>query len=660
MQQTASKLQLKIFQKSRIILGFIGGLSLSFLIFQTSRAQNPLQWVGQALGSLLGIGEIASSAVYQLCYWIATVIAWVASLFITLEAKLLSLVIDNMVFTRMPVVQTGWAVARDFANILFVFILVYIAFAYILRVQTRQVKGLLVKMIVMAILINFSLMIGGVIIDFTNIFFRYFIFGGMGLSPATGDGLKVSIGLANALRLNSLVLQMKIPEANASQQQWEAWVQSQMLAEGEKNWFVGIGKLIFTIVFSFLMIIIFGALVVILFVRLFWLWILLILAPLAWVIGLIEIPGTPSGLAKQWWQKFLQWSFVAPVMAFFIYLALVTARNVEHLVIGDPMPGLASSVMYSIQSVMQMFLVAGFIVAGLIAGQKMGAKFAGKALGFVQKTGSKVGGAIKAKAALAGMRAANAGAKKVEEAQSKSSVARALLGITGLGMASRAITKRTTEMEAAEWEKRLKRYQNLSNDDLQRMKDSPLIPKERAAIYSILAKRGGIKTDQDANKALSVLQKYDRESYKKILDERPHLDPEIQKAWKPEVPVSDLATMIAVKHKDLDLTKIKLPEPKDDSDLYNKALRQALVSAAAKSAEDGRSFAKQLIKTNAGNLNRLKEDADTVLSDVYTDPDSVITKSFLATLKHHPLIAGSDILKKYEKPKLEERMILTE
>jgi len=58
-----------------------------------------------------------------------------------------------------------------------------------------------------------------------------------------------------------------------------------------------------------------GGLVVTLFVRLFWLWILLILAPLAWTLSVAPIPVI-GHYAKEWWNNFLKWCFVGPVVGF--------------------------------------------------------------------------------------------------------------------------------------------------------------------------------------------------------------------------------------------------------------------------------------------------------------------------------------------------------
>lgn len=539
------------FRKISLIQGLIFGLFINlFIIFKTHAF------------SLFSIGDFTSTAIYSIFSWVAHLIALIASQIIILEAKILALVVNASAFTTLPVVQTGWRIARDFANILFIVILIYIAFSYILRVQSRQTKGLLVKMIIMAILINFSLMIGGAIIDFSNMFFRYFIFGSLGADPTGLGGVRFTNALADALTLQTFMQSQVVatPTASSTEAEWTSWIQAQMVGAEEKTALMGIAKLAFTIVFSFLVIIIFGALVGILFVRLFWLWILLIFAPLAWVISLISIPGTPAGISKQWWSKFLQWCFVAPVMGFFVYLALETASHVKQLHIpGTLTAGGLSSVMYNLQSVMQMFLVAGFIVAGLIAGEKMGATIAGKALGLAKQTGNKVSGAVKGKASLWALRAANVPATGLEKAASKNKLARAAISLTGLGIASRYVSRKSEEAKSKEWSNRVKKYENVSVGQLKQMANSALIPEERAAMFAVLAKKGGID-DSNKDKALPLLSKYSKEDYKKIIKDHPEWHPDVQSAVKTG---KSEEVIKAIRKADIEVESIKLDKIKD-------------------------------------------------------------------------------------------------
>jgi hypothetical protein len=67
-------------------------------------------------------------------------------------------------------INQGWGVIRDIANVMFIFILLYIAIRHILQMGSSNTKRLLTSLIIAALLINFSLFFSKVIIDAGNIF----------------------------------------------------------------------------------------------------------------------------------------------------------------------------------------------------------------------------------------------------------------------------------------------------------------------------------------------------------------------------------------------------------------------------------------------------------------------------------------------------------
>jgi len=66
-------------------------------------------------------------------------------------------------------IRLGWSISRDVANLFFIIILLVIAIATTLRNMTYGAKQLLVKLVLVALFINFSLLVTQVVIDFTNI-----------------------------------------------------------------------------------------------------------------------------------------------------------------------------------------------------------------------------------------------------------------------------------------------------------------------------------------------------------------------------------------------------------------------------------------------------------------------------------------------------------
>src|SRR3989344_5568912 len=71
-------------------------------------------------------------------------------------------------------IEFGWTVVRDIANLGFVLVIIVIAFAVILRFREYGTQKLLFRLIAAAILVNFSLTIAGVFIDFTQVITNFF------------------------------------------------------------------------------------------------------------------------------------------------------------------------------------------------------------------------------------------------------------------------------------------------------------------------------------------------------------------------------------------------------------------------------------------------------------------------------------------------------
>ncbi len=75
------------------------------------------------------------------------------------------------IFSLSPAINLGWVIVRDIANIFFIFILIYISLGTIVRGTVGfHTKDLLTKVIIAALLINFSLFFTKVVIDVSNIF----------------------------------------------------------------------------------------------------------------------------------------------------------------------------------------------------------------------------------------------------------------------------------------------------------------------------------------------------------------------------------------------------------------------------------------------------------------------------------------------------------
>jgi hypothetical protein len=105
------------------------------------------------------------SGSYYLFYAIPSGILWLAASFFDV---LISVTLGSKLFNA-SFVASAWAVVRDLSNIFFILILLYIAIKLILGLGGSDVKKMIAKVIIIALLINFSMFFTEVIIDSSNI-----------------------------------------------------------------------------------------------------------------------------------------------------------------------------------------------------------------------------------------------------------------------------------------------------------------------------------------------------------------------------------------------------------------------------------------------------------------------------------------------------------
>jgi len=279
----------------------------------------------------------------------------------------------------LPLVQVGSQVVLGFANLGFVLAIIVMAFATIFRVQSYAMKQTLWKLIVAALLVNFSLVIAGGFISVSNSFTNYF------QSQSTGTTL--ATGLAGVLNPQNFLDTTGVSDLSLKS-----------LFDGLTGLFKFIASLFFIIVFSFIIILTFFTLVIMLFIRAIYLGILLVLMPIIWLAWIF--PATQKHWQK-WWNEFIRWNFFAPAVLFFIFLIIKTGNRMNEMTqtlntnASDPdfqrafanMTINTNFFQYAAQSV----IGCGLLLGGLYAANSLGITFASTAYGWAQSAGKGVG-----------------------------------------------------------------------------------------------------------------------------------------------------------------------------------------------------------------------------------------------------------------------------
>ena len=261
-------------------------------------------------------------------------------------------------FISAAPVAAGWVIVRDLCNMFFILILLVIAFATILRQENYSAKKLLPKLLIMAVLINFSKTICGLIIDFSQVIMLTFV---NGFAGSAGNFIDL-FGMRHYTSLDS----------------------ADKAGIGAIDTTAGI---IAALVFAIIALIVLIVLLAVLVMRIIMLWIYIILSPIAFLAS-----AFPSGqkYASQWWGEFSKNVVVGPVLAFFIWLALSTISSVKII---TPLPDTSSCAkgltsIFCDQTFATFVIGIGMLIGGLMVTQQMGgmaASIAGKGMAAIQK-----------------------------------------------------------------------------------------------------------------------------------------------------------------------------------------------------------------------------------------------------------------------------------
>lgn len=210
---------------------------------------------------------------------------------------------------EFPVVKDMWKIVRDFANMLFIIVLIAVAMGTVFNVKSFGFGGFdlggdfFMPFLIAALLINFSLTIGGLIINGVQIINDTFLASIGNFQDRLGSVLnpKVLIGLP----------------ADASDSAADSQFSLNPLSSNlTQNMVV---QLFFTLILSVMLF--FSLLVPVIFTlaRIPYLMLLLVFAPAAWLFGIL--PGTKK-YSSDWWNQFWGWNLFLPFYLLVLYFGL--------------------------------------------------------------------------------------------------------------------------------------------------------------------------------------------------------------------------------------------------------------------------------------------------------------------------------------------------
>lgn len=214
-------------------------------------------------------------------------------------------------FLNTPAVNTGWAVTRDLSNMFFIIALLLVSIGTVFRIQEYRYASMLRKLILMAILINFSKTIAGFFIDLSQVVTLTFVNAFKDL--AAGN-------LTQGFGIDKIV----------------TFAQSANAATGDIDLLTVLGSLFGAVVMLFVALVVVFIFVIYFAQRIVMLWIYIILAPTAYMVAVL--PGTLGSWWGTWWRDFMQYLVRGPVIAFFLWLALTVISLSNNTLLNSNQP----------------------------------------------------------------------------------------------------------------------------------------------------------------------------------------------------------------------------------------------------------------------------------------------------------------------------------
>ncbi|RJO59720.1 hypothetical protein C4546_00635 [Candidatus Parcubacteria bacterium] len=328
---------------------------------------------------------------------IITILSWIFSFFVFILGNLLVKFIDLLVwvaqyndFIDAEAVKVGWTVVRDMANMFFIVALLLTSFGTVFRFQEYRYNRMLSKLIIMAILINFSKTIAGFFIDVSQVIMLTFVNAFKDL--AAGN-------LTSAFGVDKIVQFSQTASAQG----------------GDINTWSIAGAMFAAVIMLFVATVVVAIFVLYLVQRIIMLWIYVILSPAAYMLSVF--PGNLGSFWGTWWRDFTQYVVRGPVIAFFLWLALTIVSLSQAVTSGSilgstpaesqvgqlggapsgqqDLSAFASEATTS-ANVLNYLVAVGLLVAGLMQAAKAGSAAGGAAnrmMGNFQRWGGAMVGA---------------------------------------------------------------------------------------------------------------------------------------------------------------------------------------------------------------------------------------------------------------------------
>lgn len=423
--------------------------------------------------AVFGLDTIAYGAVNGFFAFSLSIMFTIVGKLLAMMVVMLDWVVNLRIYTNVPIIQEGWKIMRDFANMLFIIALIVMAYGTIFNIPGYDFRSLIKKFLIAALLINFSLVIGGLIIDATQVLNNTFL-------NAMGD---IAGHLGNGLN-PAQILPVGVGDISSS--------------EAIANALAGsIVTLIFSVFLLFTFAVSVAVPLAVAFVRIPVLWALLIVSPMAWLLSIL--PATKKAY-DSWWRHFLAWNLFLPYYLFFMYFALYFLSKKDAVLSGlgqdfvySGLTGLQSNFTFGL--LFYYVMVAVFMIGGTKAAMSAG-RFSGTGIVNVAQWGrNKVANRIGWNAAI---RAGKGRFEEIGEKEEARVSRQAAFMREGLGYVTggrRGFVEEQRAKDIAEAKKRFDRV--VDPAELRKLMEAKKGPiRDQLALREIMKERGLLRGGQ--------------------------------------------------------------------------------------------------------------------------------------------------------------------
>lgn len=250
-----------------------------------------------------GLMEVLVGGISMIIYNVMNLALFITVGIVHFGAYLIDIMVNPVLYRTVfasAAVTAGWTTIRDFCNMFFIFFLLVIAFATILRISAYSAKAILPKFLIAIFMINFSQEITKMVIDFGQVFMYEFIswMGGSFSGPSGGGNGLTSIA-----------------------DYYYNYYHAGLLPD-----FDAVLSISFAVAYTFALGFIYIILSGFLLVRLLAFVVLIIFSPFA--IFAMVFPGTRK-YTTEWWSGLIKYTMFGPVFMFFVYLSSVMASSLQ-------------------------------------------------------------------------------------------------------------------------------------------------------------------------------------------------------------------------------------------------------------------------------------------------------------------------------------------